>query len=48
MRNKEEFFSVNLSDIINIENGKYSLKNGNYFNLKTNEIGKRIIGDMSW
>lgn len=47
MRNKEEFFFVNLSDIINIENGKYSLKNGNYFNLKTNEIGKRITGDMS-
>ena len=45
MRNKEEFFSINLSDIINIENGKYSLKNGNYFNLKTNEIVKRIVGD---
>ena len=45
MKNKEEFFSINLSDILNIENCKYTLKNGNYFNLKTNEIEKRIVGD---
>lgn len=42
MRNKEEFFSLNISDIINIEKDKYLLNNGNYFYLKTKEIGKKI------
>lgn len=45
MRKKEEFYSLNISDISNIEKDKYFLKNGNYFNLKTKEISKRIIGD---
>ena len=42
MRNKEEIFSLNISDIINIEKDKYLLNNGNYFYLKTKEIDKKI------
>lgn len=44
-RNKEEIFSIDISEIDSIKNNKYLLKNGNYFNLKTKEISKRIIGD---
>ena len=47
LRNKEEIFSIEISKIDNIRKNKYVLKNGNYFNLKTKEIEKRIIGDTN-
>ncbi len=43
MRNKEEFYSININDILNAENDKYILKDNNYFFLKTNDINKTII-----
>lgn len=43
MRNKEEFYSVNLSDILSVEKDKYILKDSNYFYLKTKNIKKEII-----
>ena len=43
MRNKEEFYSIIINDILNAENDKYVLKDSNYFFLKTNDINKTII-----
>lgn len=45
MRKKEEVFSINIADLLRIENDafdKYVLKNGNCFYLKTKEIKKKI------
>lgn len=39
---KEVILEVNLSDIISIENDKYTLKDTNYFYLKDNELKKYI------
>lgn len=39
---KEVILAVNLSDIISIENDKYTLKDTNYFYLKDEELKKYI------
>ena len=39
---KEVILAVNLSDIISIENDKYTLKDTNYFYLKDEELKKHI------
>lgn len=39
---KEVILEVNLSDIISIENDKYTLKDTNYFYLKDEELKKYI------